>query len=93
MREQAVFLKHHAHMALLGRQMCAGAGEQYLAQMNASRAHRLKTRNRSQHGGLAAARGPQQAGDMTCRHLQIKALQHGVQALGRVIAQLQLRNL
>ena len=56
MRKQRVVLKHHANLAVFGRQIKRAAADHLTTQPDGALAHRLQPRYRAQQRGLAAAR-------------------------------------
>ena len=64
MGKQRVVLEHHPDAALLRGQLEAGPAHHLAIEQDFACAHRLEAGDTAQQRGLAAAAGPQQAGDV-----------------------------
>lgn len=81
-REQGVFLEHHADSALLGRQLTVATADEFSTDMDGAVDRRLKTRDAAQQRGFAAAAGTEQATDLTIRKIQGELLENRLIAIG-----------
>ncbi len=73
-REQRVVLEDHADAARLRRQGEAGAGDHLAGQADLAVADRFEAGDGAQGSGLAAARGAEQATDVTGVQVQVELL-------------------
>lgn len=90
MGEQCVVLEHHANATFLRSQGKPCTGDDFAGQVDFAFVHRLEPGNRPQGGGLATARGAQQAADITCVEVQIEVLHHPLVLIAACqIAQIQ----
>ena len=76
MRKQRIVLKYHADLALLSGNLRCGATDFPAHDADAPLGDRCKTGKRPQQGGLAAARGPQQAGYVALLQAQRHVVYH-----------------
>ncbi|MNZ92751.1 hypothetical protein D3C78_1117860 [compost metagenome] len=75
-REQRVVLEHHADAALFRGEGVAGAGNHLAGQLDAALLHGFEAGDGAQGGGLAAARGAEQAADVAGIQVQTDVLHH-----------------
>ena len=82
MRKQCVILKHHADASRFGGDMGFFAGNRDAVEADAARRRHFEARDQSQHGGLAAARRPEQTGNFPRRQVERQIAHHGLLAVG-----------
>ena len=65
MRPHGIALKHHADIPLFRRHKGFPAGNQLIINVDLARGRLLKPGNHAEHGGLAAAGGPEKGNEFT----------------------------
>jgi hypothetical protein len=75
-REQRVVLEHHADAALLRGEQVSGPAHDPAVETNFAAAHRFEAGDAAKHGGLAPARGAEQAGDRSALDAERHLVQH-----------------
>ena len=76
MREQVEALEHDADVAAQGVDIDAGAADPVVVQADLAALDRLEAVDAAQQGGLAAARGADQADHLMRLDVEVDALQH-----------------
>src|SRR5690606_40296521 len=76
MGKQRIVLEHHADSPLLRRHTAGGAGYHLPIQADFPGVDRLEARDAAQGGGLAAARGAEQAADIAGAQVDAQVFHH-----------------